>query len=215
MAIDAVLFDLDGTLIDSLPGIQFSVNEALGCEDLMRHSQDLRPLIGPPIRQIFGKLLPAADEPQLVRLEGAFRSSYDSVGWRKTALHANAAPMLEKLGRAGLKLFVATNKPSLATGRILRELEIMQHFEEVLSPDSRTPPFTSKSEMLVTLVNRHCLRAERCLYVGDTEEDRLAGLQAGLPVVLVRHGNGSTSLDPVLTNLADLLGVCKIKRLHD
>lgn len=187
MGLQAALFDLDGTLIDSVPGIEFSVDSAIAGLGLPVREQDLRPLIGPPIREIFGRLLPQIDEAQLLNLEAAFRVSYDSSGWQKTRLYENVALILEKLNCSGIRLFVVTNKPTFATGRILESLGIRRFFETVLCRDGRTPRFTSKSEMLKDLVLVHNLQPDNCLYVGDTYDDYLAGMESGVQVVIVRH----------------------------
>jgi phosphoglycolate phosphatase len=81
MGLQAALFDLDGTLVDSLPGIAFSVDAAIAESGLPVRRTDLRPLIGPPIREIFRQLLPQADALHLSSLEAAFRTSYDTGGW--------------------------------------------------------------------------------------------------------------------------------------
>lgn len=185
VALRNALFDLDGTLVDSLSGIEFAVDHALAVLELPVRSRDLRPLIGPPIRQIFHQLLPHSDEPQLTKLENAFRASYDSIGWRKTVLHENAIPLLEALGRAGIQLFVVTNKPSFSTGHILEQLDVRRLFQGVLCRDSRTPGFGSKAEMLGHLVGTYNLRREECLYIGDTYEDYLAGVESCIRTAVV------------------------------
>ena len=185
MALRAAFFDLDGTLVDSLAGIEFAVDHAVAVVGLPVRSRDLRPLIGPPIRQIFQKLLPDCDEQQITQLEAAFRTCYDSAGWRKTVLHENAALVLEELQRAGVQVFLVTNKPALSTHRILEALNIRHLFQAVLCRDTRTPGFQSKAEMLEYLAGTYNLPREECLYIGDTYEDYLAGAQSCIPAAVV------------------------------
>lgn len=216
LALDAIVFDLDGTLIDSLPGIEFSVDYALAEAKFAPRQLDLAPLIGPPIRKIFARLVSGADEQQLSTLESAFRTCYDSAGWRKTMLHANAAATLKELERAGVQLFIATNKPALPTRLILEALGILDLFREVLCRNSRTPAFLSKAEMLQNLIDRHKLELSQSLYLGDTYDDYLAGAEIGIPVMLVQHGyrNTGTALmgrpGAVLNSLLELLDKVKI-----
>jgi phosphoglycolate phosphatase len=214
MQVRAVLFDLDGTLVDSFPGIEFSVDCSLAeCHAPQRH-RDLRPLIGPPIRSILQELAPDADKQQLSALEQAFRTSYDSEGWRKTVLHDGALETLTRLRMAGLGLFLATNKPLAPTQKILDGLGIAGLFTDVLCRDCKTPPFQSKQEMLQDIVATHRLSPAACIYVGDSFEDFRAASEAGVPVALVAHGYGAlqfgrTGYTP-LTNLRDVLNMIGI-----
>lgn len=186
----AVLFDLDGTLVDSLPGIEFSVDCSLAECNMPPRDRELRPLIGPPIRSIFSEVVPEADEEQLSRLECAFRSSYDSSGWRKTLLRAGTVETLTKLKAAGLPLFLITNKPIGPTRRMLEEFSLSDLFTDVLCRDSRYPSFRSKAEMLQQITAAHKLEPGACLYAGDTPEDYRAAVEAGIPVAIVAHGYG-------------------------
>lgn len=194
IAIRHALFDLDGTLVDSLPGIAWSVQEALRANGLAPLSQDLRPLIGPPIRDILAAVSGAADPALLDRLEAGFRSSYDSEGWRRTVCQEAVPDMLWRLLTAGVALWVVTNKPAVVTGRILRELKIGAFFKEIACRDSRTPPFGSKVEILRDLLARRGLDRARCLLIGDTAEDWKAAEVAGIACAIVPHGYGAAVL---------------------
>ncbi len=185
-----VLFDLDGTLVDSLPGIEFSVDRSLAECGLPARTRELRPLIGPPIRSIFSQLLTEPEEQRLSHLERAFRSSYDSAGWTKTVAAEQAAETLRALHGVGLQLFVVTNKPAVATRQILVRLGMWELFADVLCRDSRTPPFHSKAEMLEHVMQVHQLEASECLYVGDTSEDYRAAKEVGMPLAIVAYGYG-------------------------
>jgi phosphoglycolate phosphatase len=214
MQVRAVLFDLDGTLVDSLPGIEFSVDCSLADSKGPQRHRDLRPLIGPPIRSILQQLAPDANNQQLSALEQAFRTSYDSEGWRKTVLHDGALETLTRLRMAGLGLFLVTNKPLTPTQKILDALGIAGFFTDVLCRDCKTPPFQSKQEMLQDIISAHRLSPAACIYVGDSFEDFRAASEAGLPVALVAHGYGALQSGPAgctpLTNLRDVLNMIGI-----
>jgi phosphoglycolate phosphatase len=194
IAFQNALFDLDGTLVDSLPGIAWSMKEALRANGLAPLSRDLRPLIGPPIRDILAAVSGAADSGLLDRLEAGFRSSYDSVGWRRTVCQKGVPDMLWRLLTAGVELWVVTNKPAVVTGRILRELKIGAFFKEIACRDSRTPPFGSKEEILEDLLERRGLDRAACLLIGDTAEDWKAAEAAGIACAIVPHGYGNAAL---------------------
>jgi phosphoglycolate phosphatase len=193
-AVRHVIFDLDGTLVDSLPGIAFSVDAALRACGLPPVKRDLAALMGPPVRDILAAVSGGADRHMLDRLERSFRASYDAEGWRRTVCLAGVPDMLWRLMTGGAALWIATNKPSFPTGRILRELNLAALFREAVCRDSRIPPYASKAELLFDLVERHDLDREACLMVGDTAEDWHAAEAAEIPCAIVGPGNGPCAL---------------------
>ena len=186
-----VIFDLDGTLVDSLPGIQWSVEAALAACGIPAACPDLKPLIGPPIRVILATVTGIVEAAALDRLERAFRASYDSAGWRKTTCQPGTLAMIERLYGSGHELWVVTNKPGKASRMILRELAIDGFFREIVSRDSRTPPFPSKAEMLTEVIRSQGMERAGSIMVGDTLEDCRAAFEAGLACAVVPHGYGS------------------------
>ena len=202
---DAVFFDLDGTLLDSLPGIGFSVQHAFNACSLQPQHTDLRSRIGPPIRVIFSQLAPHLDDTDLDRLERAFRASYDAEGWRMTPHFPGAAKLLRDLQSIGTRLFVVSNKPIHIATLILRAEGTLGLFEEVVTRDSRNPPYAGKLEMLQHLIASHGFDPTCCLMVGDTMEDATAAAAASVGFAFVRHGYGDVPASvPVALRLDDL-----------
>jgi phosphoglycolate phosphatase len=185
-----VIFDLDGTLVDSIPGIQWSVEAALAACGMPPVCRDLKPLIGPPIRDILAAVSGASDPAALDRMELSFRSFYDSGGWRRTTCQPGARGAIERLRIAGCGLWVVTNKPGHAARAILSELALADSFQEIVCRDSRTPGFASKAEMLTNVLERFTLRRAESIMVGDTLEDCRAAAEAGVDCALVPHGYG-------------------------
>jgi phosphoglycolate phosphatase len=185
-----IIFDLDGTLVDSVPGIQWSVEAAMRNCGISRACPDLTPLIGPPVRTILGTAAGTDDHLELDRLEKAFRVVYDSDGWRRTLCQPGARSMLSQLQSAGCILWIVTNKPGHATRLILRELGLDGYFQEMVSRDSVTPSYASKGAMLTDLLERRLLRCGECILVGDTLEDCHAAAAAGIACAVVPHGYG-------------------------
>lgn len=195
MNLEAAMFDLDGTLVDSLPGIEYSIDCAMrecGCGPRLC---EVRPLIGPPIRTIFSLVVHGATSERLDALEAAFRRSYDSDGWQKTIFFEGAQDTLQSLHSAGLSLFLVTNKPEEPTRQILAGAGLTPLFTDIICRNSKTGKFESKADMVRHVLFRHRVSPEASLFVGDTAEDYEAATAAGVRTVLVRHGYGASDKD--------------------
>jgi phosphoglycolate phosphatase len=190
-----LLFDLDGTLLDSLPGIEYSARAAFAECGLMMGEVDLRSLIGPPIRTILAAMAQAdttggLHDDQLDCLVQAFRTIYDSEGWKMTPHYEGALKALSTMRTDGRRLFVVSNKPRHISLRILEAEGTLELFDEVVTRDSRKPAYRDKQEMMHSLMQRHGLQAQDCLMVGDTMEDAVAASQTGMQFCLMTHGYG-------------------------
>ncbi|GGG78744.1 HAD family hydrolase [Edaphobacter dinghuensis] len=189
-----VLFDLDGTLLNSLPGIRYSIVEAFHVCGLPMADIDLRSLIGPPIRTILSHLIVETSvqvsEQHLDCLERAFRASYDSEGWQKTYHYADAAAMLKQMNEQGLRLFVVSNKPRHVSLKILEKEGTLKYFDQIITRDSREPRYAGKYEMIRYVLTEQMIQPGDCLMVGDTMEDAEAAAAAGMQFCLMAHGYG-------------------------
>ena len=199
-----IIFGLDGTLVDSLPGIEWSVREALALCGLPPLSMSLKPLIGSPIRSVLAELPGVSGPEALDRLEQGFRLSYESEGWRKTDCYPGVRDVLWRLLTGGDGLYVVTNKPFKPASRILRELKLDGFFREIVCRDSRIPPYASKTEALSELLLRHGLAPDGCLLVGDTREDASAAQAAGMHSAIVEHGYGGADIHQATVSFRSL-----------
>jgi len=187
----SLLFDLDGTLLDSLPGIRHSAEAAFRACGLEKGAVDLRSLIGPPIRTILGRMaVERATEEELDQLERSFRWSYDTEGWKMTPHYPGAAEALRKMQAQGKRLFVVSNKPWHISVKILEAEETLGLFEEIVTRDSRTPAYQDKQEMIRYLTQKLELDPTECLMIGDTMEDAEAAKKTGMQFCLMTHGYG-------------------------
>ena len=206
-----VLFDLDGTLVDSLPGIAYSVNQACRIVGINAPEADLRSLLGPPIRTIFSRLLDTDDAFLLDKLQAAFRASYDGEGWRKSSCFENVPEVLEALKADGHRLFVVSNKPLHIATRVLQSEGILGLFEKIYTQDSRRPHYISKTEMIEGFLSDYSVFPSQCLMVGDTMDDITAAAETQVAAAFMQHGYGEVPSDfPVtfrLRSFSDFL-VC-------
>lgn len=185
-----LLFDLDGTILDSLPGITYSVRQAFDACGLPLLNRELKSLIGPPIRNILSRAGQINDTGILDALEQAFRLSYDNEGWQKTICFPDAESVLRALHSRGKRMFVVSNKPRHISLRILVRQDILDLFEDVVTADSRVPAFARKSEIIEFLIDGHRLRRADCLMVGDTIEDAKAAAESRIGFAYMTHGYG-------------------------
>ncbi len=188
--INSWIFDLDGTLVDSFPGIAASANHALQAVWPGRKPLDFRPFVGPPIRKIFSEALSETDPQRLDALEQVFRIHYDSSGWQNTVLYPGVAETLAELNLRGQACFVVTNKPAYATKRILEWLGLAPWLREIVSPDVRVPPYVSKTEAAKDLAHRHGLVANDTVMVGDSVDDAEVATVCKFSFVAVTYGYG-------------------------
>ena len=130
-----VIFDLDGTLVDSVTGVQHAMQTAWQAVYPTIPCPDVRNLMGPPVREMFRRLAPSADESLLNRLETGFRQAYDSDGWQMTTTYPGVIQALNDLQSAKVRCFGVTNKPCRPTQRILKRCGLADFFEAFLSID--------------------------------------------------------------------------------
>jgi phosphoglycolate phosphatase len=193
---------MDGTLIDSLPGIAYSVQAALDAAGLPERPFNLRQLIGPPIRTILSRAAETDDQALLDTLERHFRASYDSEGWRQSVCFPDALEVLQAMKESGHRLFIVTNKPRHSSTMAIKAEGIAPLFERMYTRDSIEPPYASKADMLHALLTDQHLSPQDCVMVGDTMEDASAAAMHKINFIFMEHGYGEiSSAHPVMLRL--------------
>lgn len=188
-AVEAVLFDLDGTLIDSAPDLAGAANDLraeLGLEP--RPFAVLRPMVGAGARGMLGAGLDVRpDDPRFESLRDRFLAIYERRMTRETVPFAAIVPVLARIERAGLRWGIVTNKAERFTRPLVAALGLDRRAAAVIAGDT-TPHAKPHPAPLLEAARRMALPADRCLYVGDDRRDIVAGHAAGMGTVAAAWG---------------------------
>lgn len=190
---DAILFDLDGTLIDSSPGILAGFQQVLATHGLKPAVPLDQRLIGPPLLQTLARLTGLDDADRLTELAAAFKTGYDDQGYRATRPYPGLVETLDALIRMDWRLFIATNKRFEPTRRIFDHLGLNHHFAGVYTLDRQSPPAADKTGLVGRLLTEQKLDRRHCWFVGDSGEDAAAAAAHGLPFIAAAYGYGDAA----------------------
>lgn len=177
----ALIFDLDGTLIDSAESVLGSLAFAFASCGITPVGKLDPSIIGPPLPEMVRNLAGVADPVTLERLIEAFRLDYDEVGCLRARPFPGAEALLQMARSLGIPTHLVTNKRQSPTLRILDRLGWRSLLGHVYCPDTLegTASWT-KSALLRHLCETAPLFPARCFYVGDRVEDQLAAEENGL-----------------------------------
>jgi 2-phosphoglycolate phosphatase len=187
--IDAVLFDLDGTLIDSAPDLGAAADKMRtdrGLDSLPLASY--RPMAGAGARGMIGiafGLTP--DDPGFAGLREEFFLNYEACMTERTYAFDGVAEMIARIAGAGLKWGVVTNKAQRFTVPLTKAMPLFNTAQAIVSGDT-TPHAKPHPAPLFEAARLLAVPPERCLYVGDDERDIVAGRAAGMPTVAAAYG---------------------------
>jgi phosphoglycolate phosphatase len=191
-----VLFDLDGTLTDSRPGILRTtryalrrLNEATGGSAPIPEESTLDYMIGPPLRDTFAKMVgPNLVEPMM----GFYRERYQETGLFENAVYEGVPEALETLRSGGYRLFVATSKNEADARRILDHFGLAQYLAEIYGAQNDGGR-AIKSELIGYLLEREGISAsaEKVAMIGDRKYDVLGAKAVGISALGALWGYGA------------------------
>ena len=187
-AVLAVLFDLDGTLADTLGDIASSMNDALAAVGLPTHPPEAyRRFVGDGVLMLARRALGPGREVLAPDLVDAFRTLYAGRLVRATRPYPGIVPLLEDLRARELPLAVLSNKPHDATRAIVEALFGAETFTAVTGEQAGTPRKPDPTAALA-LARLLAVPPARCLLVGDSPVDIVTATRAGMVPVGVAWG---------------------------
>lgn len=189
MTLQCVLFDLDGTLLDTLPDLAYALNAVLrreGREPLAESVIRLAVSDGAPgmVRLAFGK---EQDKEEFARRMALLREVYLDHLTERTQLFPGVAGLLDEIERRGLKWGIVTNKRRAMTIPLLQQMGLLARVACVVCGDD-TPLGKPSPEPLWLACRLAATESSRCVYIGDARRDIEAGRRAGMLTVAARYG---------------------------
>lgn len=187
--ISAVLFDLDGTLIDSAPDLGAAADQMRldrGMPSLPYEAY--RPMAGAGARGMLGVAFGLVmEDPRFDAMREEFFINYERCMTQRTTVFDGVESLIREIGSRQLLWGVVTNKSSRFTDPLTRAMPLFSTAGAIVSGDT-TPHAKPHPAPLLEAARRLGLAPERCLYVGDDERDVVAGLAAGMRTVAATYG---------------------------
>ncbi len=191
-AVDAIAFDLDGTLIDSVPDVRAAINRLLVSEGRSEISlEQTLTLVGQGARVMMEQAMALGDgappADTLDRMVETYIGFYQRHPADLTTIYPGVVEVLESLAARGIPMAICSNKPFVMTKLVLKTLGLDRYFDAVTGGDNvphRKPDGRHVTHALELLGGEH----SHAVMVGDSETDVAAGKNAGVAVIAVTYG---------------------------
>jgi len=200
--ISNVIFDLDGTLIDSAPSILECfrltfISMSYPLSMTLDHS-----LIGPPLREAIKLLSNEQDSLRLDRLVGEFKNQYDSGVCNSAPAYQGVEELLTKLKKSNKRVFIVTNKRHNPTIKIITHLGWSNLIQDIYTVDYPSVDLKKKSLVIQQLILDYSLEKAETCYVGDRLDDYDAAHANSLKFIHASWGYGADDFSVPYSNTA-------------
>lgn len=186
---DLVIYDCDGTLYDTFPGITADLIltlDEMNCAP-MPENYDWRPCVGPPLDDIFGTLL-GVPADRVAEACAIYRRNYASIVIPNCVLFDGVADSLNELAAAGVELGIASSKNQRSLNQTMEKDGLAPMFSCILGPTAEMP--LSKTELIINASSITGVSVDRILMVGDTRFDAIGAAEAGIDFAAALWGYG-------------------------
>ena len=194
MAIKALLFDFDGTIADSSPGIIASTRYALDKNNAGSDvtDNDIKNAIGPPLVPLIERILGKKADEELVKNTAlSFREHYTEKGLFMARLYEGMEKALKALSEKYV-LFIVSSKPEEFLEKLMPALGVRKYFKGIYGPGLELTPLR-KAELVKACMAENNLKTDECIMIGDKAEDVTAAKANGIKTVGVLYGFGTAA----------------------
>ncbi|MBQ4074488.1 MAG: dTMP kinase [Clostridia bacterium] len=193
MLYNAVIFDLDGTLTDSQPGICACARYALEKMNAPIPGDDmLHRFVGPPLADSFMRFC-GMNEEQAIQATAFYRERYIPIGWKENRVYPRIRALLHHLKAQGVYLAVATGKPQNISMEILKYFGLLPYFDQVAGP-TMGELHANKADLIARVLPE----GKKAVMVGDHPGDIQGAKDRGIDSIAVLYGYGEN--DEILVN---------------
>lgn len=196
-----IIFDLDGTLIESHVDIFKSLEQAFSLSNIDTSLNNTLIRIGPPLPLIIKEIKPDLSNEEVETIVRNFREIYNNSNFPNTILYEGIKDLLITLKRQDKNLFIATNKTSGPTLNILKKLDILQYFTDIITLDK----INSKRDMVEYIIDTYSAnKADECILIGDSMVDMLAAYLNNIDFIGCKYGydcGGCISIGDSIINM--------------
>ena len=198
LKIKAVIFDVDGTLVDSLDFIVDTFVEAAKEAGFQIKSEDVKKLVGIPGREIIKRVLKISDPQKIEEIRRRWNKIQRETYAKRVKPYPGVREILEYLKKRGFKLAVATSLLSKKAKEVLQIFNIEKYFDTCVAADNvkRAKP---SPDVFLEAAKRLKVNPEECIIVGDTEYDVMAAKKAKMKIALFdpkKQGLKSVKIKP-------------------
>jgi phosphoglycolate phosphatase len=192
----AIVFDLDGTIVDTAPDLHDQLQTTLSAWDRdCPPVEEVRAMVGDGARTLIQRGFEATggwpDGADLDQLYQEFLERYTAAPARLSRPFDGLGPLLDRLDEVGLRLGICTNKPQAPSETLLEELALRHRFPVIVGGDA-LPVRKPDPSHLTEVLSRLGVAPEETVMVGDSRNDLLTARAAGVPCVLVSFGYTET-----------------------
>jgi phosphoglycolate phosphatase len=183
-----ILFDLDGTIIDSAESILSSFDKVFQKHKISPLKKIDKHIIGPPLIETFINLIEKPTDKLINSMVEDFKFFYDEEDYKLSRLFPGILECLKSLKNQKKTLIIITNKRKAPTKKIIELFNLDEFFKSSYSLDSFNPKMKSKSNVIKNVLTLECIDPKKAIYVGDRIEDGEASNKNNIEFIMVPWG---------------------------